>query len=141
MRNEYKDKTGLFEDYNFKLAVIDALLDKKTSFSDELETLKKKYCDTFEIYEDESPIEEIAQQFEILKIEDNDLNQVTEICFDGGNEIYFYICPDWDGEDDYFEINSIEGYKKLKKLKAVTYISMLDEDILEPMKDEGIEVL
>ena len=141
MGNEYKDKTGLFEDYNFKLAVIDALLDKKTSFSDELETLKNKYCDTFEINEDESPIEEIAEYFEALNLEDKDLDQVTEICFDGGNEIYFYICPDWDGEDDYFDINSIEGYRKLKNLKSVTYIGMLDEDILEPMKDYGIEIL
>lgn len=141
MNNEYKDKTGLFEDYNFKLVVIETLLDKKSSFNDELEILKKKYCDTFEIGEDESPIKEIAEYFETLKLEDKDLDQVTELCFDGGNEIYFYICPDWDGEDDFFDISSIEGYRNLKNLKSVEYISMLDEDILEPMKDSGIEVL
>lgn len=45
------------------------------------------------------------------------------------------------GESDFFDISSIEGYRNLKNLKSVEYISMLEEDILGPMKDSGIEVL
>ena len=35
----YTDKSGMFEDFNFKLVVIDALLDKNPSFEKELESL------------------------------------------------------------------------------------------------------
>jgi hypothetical protein len=140
MMNKYKDKMGMFKDYNFKLVVIDALLDKEPAFIDELEEMKEKYCKPFELYKDESPIEEMAKYFAQLKLEEADLNKITELCFDGGNEIYFYICPDWDGEDDCFDIHSIEGYKNLKNLKTVTYISMIEEDILKSMKNDGIEI-
>jgi hypothetical protein len=140
VKKTYKDETEMFEDYNFKLAIIDALLEKQPSFMDELESMKKKHCDKFELYKDISPIEEMAQYFAELKLERNDLDKITEICFDGGNEIYFYICPDWDGENDYFEIKSVDGYKNLKNLISITHISMIEEAILQPMKIDGIEV-
>lgn len=76
-----------------------------------------------------------------MKSETDDLDKITEICFDGGNEIYFYICSDWDGEDDYFEIKSIKGYENLKNLTEVTYISIVEEEILQPMKNDGIEII
>ena len=82
----------------------------------------------------------MAQYFAELKLERNDLDKITEICFDGGNEIYFYICPDLDGENDYFEIKSVDGYKNLKNLKSVNYISMVEEEILQTMKTDEIEV-
>ncbi|WP_281279645.1 hypothetical protein [Paenibacillus lentus] len=39
----YVDETGLFADFNFKLVVIDALLDKAPSFEEELEAMKKAF--------------------------------------------------------------------------------------------------
>lgn len=135
---EYIDKTGLFEDFNFKLVVIDALLDKNPSFLAEMEALVKKHSEDYQWYSGAGPIEEVLDYFSKLQIQQEDLDKVTELCFDGGNEIYSYIQPDWDGEDDFFDVKSVKGFEHLKNLELVIYISMVDEEVLEPMKSKGI---
>ncbi|SHJ43215.1 hypothetical protein SAMN02745163_01953 [Clostridium cavendishii DSM 21758] len=136
--DKHIDKTGLFEDFNFKLVVIDALLDKEPSFKSQLEDLSEKYTKNYEWYSGKEPIKEMLEFFSELNIEQKDLEKVTELCFDGGNEIYFYIKPDWDGEGSFFDINSVKGFEHIKNLKSVDYISMADEKVLEPMKECGI---
>lgn len=136
----YVDETGLFADFNFKLVVIDALLDKAPSFEEELEAMKKTYCDDYEWYTNAGPIEEMCQYLAELKLEQRDLLKITELCFDGGNELYFYLQPDWDGEEDYFDIRSIAGYENLPNLNSVIYISMAEESLLEPMREQGIRI-
>ncbi|WPC39568.1 DUF6892 domain-containing protein [Clostridium sp. JS66] len=136
----YTDKSGIFEDFNFKLVVIDALLDKNPSFEEELKALIEEYTENYEWYADVGPIEEMLKFFSELNIEQKDLNKITELCFDGGNEIYGYIQPDWDGEDSYFDVKSIKGFEHAKNLKAVELISMVDEEVLEPMKKQGISI-
>ncbi|WP_082435981.1 DUF6892 domain-containing protein [Desnuesiella massiliensis] len=131
---------GIFEDFNFKLVVIDALLDKSPSFQKELESLIEKYTQNYKWYTGAGPIKEMLEFFSELYIEQKDLDKITELCFDGGNEIYGYIQPDWDGEDFFFDIQSIKGVDHIKNLKSVEYISMLDEEVLEPMKERGITI-
>lgn len=137
---KYTDKMGVFEDLNFKLVVIEALLDKDPAFQNQLEGLIEKYTENYEWYTGAGPINEMLQFFAELHIEQKDLDKVTELCFDGGNEIYSYILPDWDGEDSLFDIQSVGGFERLKNLKSVEYISMLDEEVLEPMKEHGITI-
>ena len=134
----YSDKSGLFEDFNFKLVVIEALLDKNPSFKGILDEMIEKYTKKFEWYTNSGPIEEMLQFFSELDIDQNDLDKITELCFDGGNEIYGYIEPDGDGEDDFFDIQSVKGFEHLKNLKSVEFISMISEESLEPMKEQGI---
>lgn len=43
-------KSEIFQDFNFKLVVIDALLDKEPLFSKELKDLIEKYTNNFEWY-------------------------------------------------------------------------------------------
>lgn len=137
----YKDATGLFEDFNFKLVVIDSLLNQSPSFESELEILKEKYVDKFEWYSGSGPIEEMLKFFSNLKLELQDLDKIIELCFDGGNEIYHLIQPDWDGEDSRFDVQSVSGFEHLKNLKRVCYISMCDEEtILNPLSHKGIEI-
>lgn len=137
----YTDKFGIFEDFNFKLVVIDALLDKNPSFEEELEALIGEYTENYEWYVDAGPIEEILKFFSELNIEKNDLDKITELCFDGGNEIYGFIQPDWDGEDEYFDVKSVKGFEAIKNLKSVELISMVEEEVLEPMKKQGISIV
>ncbi|WP_425489783.1 DUF6892 domain-containing protein [Clostridium aciditolerans] len=85
-------------------------------------------------------MKEMLEFFSKLYIEQRDLDKITELCFDGGNEIYGYIQPDWDGEDFFFDIQSIKGFEHIKNLKSVEYISMVDEEVLEPMKERGITI-
>lgn len=135
---KYIDKTGLFKDYNFKLVVIDSLLEKEPSFQEDLKILHEKYIDVFEWYNNLGPIEEALEFFSQLKLTQEDLDKVEDLCFDGGNEIYSLIQPDWDGEDEQFDIYSVEGFEHLKNLKTVCYISMCDEETLNPMEEKGI---
>lgn len=137
---KYIDKMGIFEDFNFKLVVLDALLDKSPSFQKELGSLIEKYTQSYEWYTGAGPIKEMLEFFSELYIEQKDLDKITELCFDGGNEIYGYIQPDWDGEDFFFDIQSIKGFEHIKNLKSVEYISMVDEEVLEPMKERGITI-
>ena len=137
---KYTDKMGLFEDFNFKLVVIEALLDKEPSFCKDLEALVERYSKNYEWYKGAGPIKELLQFFSELSIEQKDLAKITELCFDGGNEIYGIIQPDWDGEDCYFDIQSVRGFECLKNLQSVVLISMVDEEVLEPMKEHGISI-
>ena len=138
---KYQDETGMFEDFNFKLVVIDALLDEEASFKQELAKMKVTYCDNYEWYTSISPIHEMCKYFATLTITPEDLEKITQLCFDGGNEIYFYIQPDWDGEDDAFNVHSVSGFEKLTNLATVTVISMIDEPTLEPLKQKGIDIV
>lgn len=137
---KYIDKSGMFEDFNFKLLVIDALLDKSPSFEEELKAVIEEHTESYDWYVDAGPIEEMLEFFSELNIEQKDLDKIKKLCFDGGNEIYGYIQPDWDGEDDYFDVKSVKGFETIKNLKSIDFISMTEEEVLEPMKKQGISI-
>ncbi|QJX80117.1 DUF6892 domain-containing protein [Priestia megaterium] len=134
------EKNELFTDFNFKLIVIEELLDKNPLFLNKLKELEAKYNNNYEWYSDAEPIVQILDYLKSLKLETSDLEKIEYLCFDGGNEIYGIIKPDWDGEDELFDVTSVEGFQHLKNLKRVDYTSMCDPKVLEPFKLAGIEV-
>lgn len=136
----YKDKSGLFKDFNFKLVVINSLLDKETSFGEELERLENEYNEENEDFEIDEMNTSILEFLQELTLTQEDLNEVTELVFDGGEDIYFMIYPDWDGEDDIFDVTSVEGIEKLNNLSEVIYVSMASEDVINEIEAMGIEV-
>lgn len=133
-------KSGMFKDFNFKLVVIEALLDQEPLFLKELTDSKDKYTNNFEWYSGAGPIVEIRNYLEELTLEKSDLEKIECLCFDGGNEIYHILKPDWDGEDSLFDVRSVEGFQNLTNLKTVDYISMCDPQVLEPFKQAGVEI-
>lgn len=135
-----QDKSGYFEDFNFKLIVIDSLLEKKTSFSEQLKELAEKHTENYEWYSGQGMIEPVVSFLEELVLTEEDLDQVTELCFDGGSQIYFLLKPDWDGEDDRFDVTSVSGFERLKNLKSVIYIALCELRLLDPLRERGIEV-
>lgn len=135
---QYQDESGIFEDFNFKLVVINALLDEDASFEQELNKMKETYCSDYEWYTNTGPIHEMCEYFAALTITPKDIEKITQLYFDGGNEIFFYIQPDWDGEDDFFDVQSISGIENLPNLTSVTIMSMIDEKMLAPLKHKGI---
>ena len=139
---KYTDKTGMFEDFNFKLVVIDALLGESAKFESQLTEMTQKYTDAYEWHAGLEPISEMLEFFSQLVLEQSDLDKITELTFDGGNEIYSLIQPDWDGEDELFDVHSIEGFQHLKNLKRVYYASMCvgEEALLVPMQEKGIDI-
>lgn len=75
---KHVDLTGMFQDFNFKLVVIDALLDLDPKFEQELAQLKETYTEKYEWYaEDSGPIDELLQYFSALKLEKEDLDKVA----------------------------------------------------------------
>ena len=131
-----------FEDFNFKLAIIEELMFTK-------DLLKPKF-DIFEfvkVYdkrqinielEGYEPIPEVIAYFENLEIDKTLAELVTEIYQDGGNDIYMNIIPHWDGEDDSFDIKSYEDVKHFPNLKKMTLLCT-DEKVFEKLKVKGIE--
>lgn len=139
----FQDKSGTFEDFGFKLIVIDSLLGKDTSFSEELEKMKKDYVDTYD-GEDYECIPQMVEYFENLILTKQDLELVTELIFDGGEDIYFLLMTGWDGETDEFTVKSVKGFEKLPNLEKVVYIAMCGvygEELMEEFSKKGIKVV
>ncbi|MGZ3097366.1 DUF6892 domain-containing protein [Streptomyces sp. H62] len=44
------------------------------------------------------------------------------LCFDAGQEIYRHCAPAWGGEDDLFDIRSLDDLALLPNLKRVTAV-------------------
>ncbi|MGE7024437.1 DUF6892 domain-containing protein [Solibacillus cecembensis] len=130
----------IFKDFNFKLVIIEALLDKEPQFLTELTDLINKYTNNFKWYSGAGPIVEIRDYLEELTLEISDLKKIEYLCFDGGNEIYHILKPDWDREDSLFDVISVEGFQNLKNLKTVEYTSLCYPKVLEPFKQAGIEI-
>lgn len=139
----FQDKSGLFDDFGFKLVVINSLLEEETSFSEELAEMKEKYVDGFDETDDDGYeyISEMVQFFENLTLTKEDLALVTDLAFDGGEEIYFLLMPYWDGESDELDVKSVKGFEQLPNLEKVDYISMCDEELMEAFTNAGISVV
>jgi len=135
-----QDKSKQFEDFNFKLVVIEGLLHKECHFEKELRKLQDEYVANFEWHTEKGIIQEILSFCENLVLTENDLEKIDELCFDGGNEIYALLLPDWGGEDYLFDISSVKGFEKLVNLKKILYISMCEDEIMQPFIESGIEI-
>ena len=68
--------------------------------------------------------------------------QVQEIYMDGGNEIYLNLIPQWDGEDDSFDLNevSLKELQQFPNLKQATIISSDFEHVKAVFDEAGIDV-
>jgi hypothetical protein len=55
------------------------------------------------------------------------LSSITELNFDGGNEIYFYVWYHWDGESDEFTVTSLAGIEKCENLRAYNEATMVED--------------
>jgi len=136
------DEIVKFEDFNFKLAVIQNLMYEQRQLSPrfDLRAFIKSYSErqidiANEGYE---IISEAKQYFEQLEIPTSLMLSIDEIYQDGGNEIYLQLCPFWNGEDDIFNIQSVADIEKLPNLTTITLFYDKDEQILEEFQKRGI---
>lgn len=137
--DKYIDRTGLFKDFGFKLAVISSLLDKENSFKQSLEEMKAQYCEKYEMGSF-SLIPEMIAFFENLVLTKEDLSRVEFICFDSRNPVYRYMMPDWDGESEEFYVKSVDDFLLLPNLSEVECISLCDPELANELSDYGIVV-
>lgn len=119
-----------FENYKLKLVVIDKLM-SFGHFKREVKSLVDEHWDGSNFnYE---PIAEIENYFKQLDLTDEQFADIKSIEFDGGLEIYHQIIPNWDGEDDYFDVDSLDGIEKLSNLEEISVISILTTADIEPL--------
>ena len=119
-----------FEHLNFKLVVLNQLIDKG-HFKEELKELKDKYWDS-DNYEYE-PIPQINDFCKNVVLTEELLAEITFIEFDGGLDIYHDLIPNWDGEDEQFDVDSLADVTKLPNLESISEISMLTATDIEPL--------
>ena len=140
-----EEKCLQFKSFNFKLAVVQELmyvqevLKPKFDVYDFCENYTKRDIDPEEYYFEIIP--EVKKWFQDLPIPASLAPLVTELYFDGGNEIYAQLIPFWDGEDDVFDIESLteEDICQLPNLKTIDGTAILmSEQVRNLCKSKGI---
>lgn len=74
---------------------------------------------------------EARAHFEALKIPAELLAGVEELCFDAGAAVFQHCAPAWDGEDELFDVRSLDDLDLVPNLREVTFV----EDGLLAMPD------
>lgn len=140
-----------FDNLNFKLAVLQNLIFEKKVFSPqyEFEGIQDRYYEeeySPEEYEEamERYIREALQYFTYLKVPAEMAKYVTELQITAGDDIYFEIAPEWDGEErlfnvDYISDREIAQFPQLKKI-SFWYMSDQVEALRKQLKKHRIKV-
>lgn len=118
----------VFEDLNFKISVIGAL-HELDFYKEEAEALCNEFGDE-DNYSYE-PIPEVMEYYTNLEIDPEKLAKIEGLYPDGGDECYMFAMDNWDGEDETFDISSIEGIQLLVNLKTFDPISMIAYESLD----------
>ena len=142
-----EEKCLQFKNFNFKLAVVQELmyvqevLKPKFDVYDFCENYTKRDIDPEEYYFEIIP--EVKKWFMDLPIPASLASLVTELYFDGGNEVYAQLIPFWDGESDDFDIESLteEDIRQFPNLKTIDGTAILmSEKVKNFCKEKGISL-
>jgi len=129
-----------FKSLNFKLAVINELIDSGR-YAVQVEKIeegisKGKYRDYYEKCAKKDyygPHPEIFEFFKNLELTEEELDEVKRVNFEGENDIYLLIAHNWDGEDDLFTVDTLEDAPLLKNLERIEDSFLLDVDDAAPL--------
>ena len=132
-----------FQDFNFKLAVIQVLMYEKNIIEPRFDVwaFAEQYAQRRIDVDDEGYeiIPEVKQYFEELAVPSAALTDIEELFQDGGNDIYMQLCPFWSGEDDIFNIQSAADASLLPNLKSVVlFHDETGDRILQEFRSRGI---
>ncbi|MFG2430004.1 DUF6892 domain-containing protein [Streptomyces sp. NPDC048590] len=137
-----------FKDFNFKLLVIEKLMYEDETltpaFSIDERMRDRGIADTVTyVYDNDlafSVLEESRTYFEQLEISDELLASVDELLLDGGHQVYYECSPVWDGEDDLFDVRSLDDLALLPNLRLIDNADMLTlPDAEDQLAARGIE--
>ena len=119
-----------FSNFKLKLVIIDRLM-SLGYFEEPVKSLIAEHWNADDF--DYEPIAEIEDYFRRLDLTDDQLAEIKSIEFDGGLDIYRKIIPNWDGEDDRFDIDSLIEIDSLPNLENIFVISMLTTTDIDPL--------
>ena len=124
-----------FADSNFKLVVLESLLEnKRLDLGTEEELAEKIFNRTMNLEEEGWELKpEIYKYLINYPITKSGLSSITEITFDGGHSIYAYIFYFWGGETEDFDVQSLADLKLLPNLEQLEIISMVNDGDLSSL--------
>ncbi|MFJ1899108.1 MULTISPECIES: DUF6892 domain-containing protein [unclassified Streptomyces] len=121
-----------FTDFNFKLLVIEKLMYDTETLGPEFNLgahlvelgLMRWDGDPAYTYSRENglafKVVPLARDyFEALEISPELLATVEELLLDGGHRVYQQCSPKWDGEDDIFDVRSLDDLRLLPNLRHI----------------------
>ena len=132
-----------FDTLNFKLAIIQVLmydlhlLKPEFDLYDFAEQYQGEKIDT----DSDTIIEPALNFFKEMEIPKNLAPCVEMLYMDGGNDLYMNIIPQWDGEDDSFDLNEITlaELQQFPNLKKATLMSSNFDKVKEVFDSLNIE--
>ncbi len=135
-----------FKSFPFKLLVMEQLMYKKGlllpkfDIYDFAENNTKREIDVDD--EGYEPIPDAVRWFKNYEIPEKYADEITELLWDGGLTIFGQIYPDWDGEDDCFDIKSLsaEDVSQFKNLKKVTAVAGISKKAIKTLQSLGVDV-
>lgn len=133
-----------FDTLNFKLAIIQVLMYDLHLLKPEFDIYA--FADHYEeekIDTDSDIIIEPAMNFfKEMEIPKNFAPYVEMLYMDGGNDLYMNIIPQWDGEDDSFDLNEItlEELQQFPNLKKAIIMSSNFDKVKEVFEAANIAV-
>ncbi|MEU3657065.1 hypothetical protein AB0E67_30535 [Streptomyces sp. NPDC032161] len=143
---------AVFRDFNFKLLVVEQLMyiDETLTprFSVE-DHMRARGIDDLHAYVEENDLEyqvldEARAYFGRLEIGDDLLASVKQLTFDGGNQAFMECAPVWDGEDDLFDVRSLDDLElvpNLKRFLGARSLTLTVPDAIETLRARGIETI
>lgn len=102
-----QDESGDFNDLNFKLTVIETLCNLQLfklvdphefGFDADTDYGRDVMPDFY------GPYLPVLREYSGVQLTEESLEAVDELLWDGGNAVFGSIAPNWDGEDDLFDI-------------------------------------
>lgn len=113
---------------NLKLAIIGNLMEQDwiPPFDIEMffeEQLGQPY-DGYAEY-NYAPIPEVETYLAGLELGNDQILKLEKLVIDSDDDIYHYIWPQWDAEDDYFAFTSLDGLEQCDHLKMLDICGIL----------------
>ncbi len=135
-----------FPDFGFRLGILSAMLDEGTLQESDIEPALQKGVDAvrshskfwhegvldMDSFGPEEILSILVENFGDVLVSQSQLDSVTSLNFDGGNEIYMYLeghsatlldLEDWEldtgGESDLYLVNNFEGAQILQNLEEL----------------------
>ena len=137
-----------FKNLNFKLAVLNilmyekGLLEPRFSIWEFADEYARRHIDP-ETEGYDSMVPEAADWFRRYPIPARLAPEITEIDMDGGDEINCQLAPNWDGEDDLFDINAIDEaeLRQFPNLRRASIFTCNEHAVVPVFRQCGIEVV
>lgn len=123
-------------DKNLRLAIIGNLIQEEYfqfSIEDFFENELNKKFDLMAKYNYE-PLPEVEEYFKQLDLKSLGAEKLESIYFEAGDDIIHFVWNQWDGEDEYFDIQSLDGIEICKNIKELNIDLLSNITDLTPLE-------